>query len=214
MARSGGWLRWPAAPLISEYAADVYLTTEMVNEVVARYGQPLIYALTFEIQPDGLATVRGSRKNDRAHDITLFIFQDSRLALIQKHTHPPDAFRAPSGGVNPGESIEDGARREAYEETGLRIELERYLVRIDALFTCGPEREPWTTHIFVAHAVAGELGTHDPREIRDLRWGTITQLQGPIRQVMLSTGRGLLAYRVALTDVAVARLRELGYPAD
>jgi len=131
---------------------------------------------------------------------------------------------APSGGVEPGESFEEGARREALEETGLAVCLERYLIRVEATFV-PPAGWPigdlppglfepdngnirWWTHI-VAARVVGEpaLGPRDTREIAEARWMTLDELQGPVRERLVASGRALFAYRVALTDATVAALR-------
>ncbi|MBI4318163.1 MAG: NUDIX hydrolase [Chloroflexi bacterium] len=181
----------------------------MIASAEAKYGAPREISLQFEISESELALVRGSRKHERSHDITLFIFDDQRIALIRKPTFPPGAYRAPSGGLEPGEPLERGARREAREETGLEIKLERYLLRVRANFTFGLETEPWTTHVFKARVVSGSLAPVDVSEIEAAKWGTIAELQGPIRDVLVCSGTGLLAYRVALTDATVEVLSEL-----
>jgi 8-oxo-dGTP pyrophosphatase MutT (NUDIX family) len=38
--------------------------------------------------------------------------------------------------------------REALEETGLRVELDRYLVDARATFLFGSQDVPWRTHVF------------------------------------------------------------------
>ncbi len=49
--------------------------------------------------------------------------------LLTRHVKPGvyDFWSPPGGGVHPGEDIETAARREAFEETGLRIEPRRLL---------------------------------------------------------------------------------------
>jgi hypothetical protein len=89
------------------------------------------------------------------------------------------------------------------EETGLDIELERYLLRAHVRFTGGEDYLDWTSHVFKARAVGGELRPLDTSEIAETICGTLDELQGPIRQALLDSGRGLLAYRVSLTDATV-----------
>ncbi len=180
----------------------------MIQEMEEKFGQPEVLRLTQEITPEEMALVRSSQKHGRAHDITLFIFQGEKLALIRKPIHPPGVFRAPSGGLNPGEPFEEGAKREAREETGLEIEIERYLLRIQVRFICGEENVEWSSHVFSAGAVGGELNPEDTREILAARWATLEELQGPIREAVLAPSWGLLDYRVTLTDRAVALLQK------
>ncbi|MFQ6090103.1 MAG: NUDIX domain-containing protein, partial [Candidatus Bipolaricaulia bacterium] len=81
----------------------------------------------------------------RAHDVTLFIFIEGRIVAIRKPFHPPGVYRPPSGGVSPGERISEAAEREALEETGLEVELERYLLRLKPTFVHRGERVRWTS---------------------------------------------------------------------
>jgi ADP-ribose pyrophosphatase YjhB (NUDIX family) len=185
----------------------MYVSPELVEEIEAKLGKPQVLHLEHEIGEAELAFVRATQKHGRAHDITLFIFNDDRLALIRKPMFRRPIFRAPSGGLEPGESFEEGARREALEETGLDIELERYLLRIHVRFTGDDDYLDWTSHVFVARAVRGRLEAQDKTEIAETKYGTIDELQGPIREALLASGRGLLAYRVALTDATVAALQ-------
>lgn len=196
------------------------MSGNILREAEAKFGVPREMRLRFEIDDREIALVRGSRKHDRSHDVTLFIFDsvtngkaslmDSRLVVIRKPNFPPGAYRAPSGGLMPGESIESGARREAYEETGLDIELVRYLLRVFAVFVHQSGIENWVTHVFCARALGGHLAPRDTDEIEEARYSTVSELQGPIRAVLLNSGRGLFAYRVALTDAAVEMLSKDG----
>lgn len=188
----------------------MYVDEAMIREMEKKFGRPEVLHLTQEITLEEMALVRSSQKHGRAHDITLFIFRGEKLALIRKPIHPPGVFRAPSGGLNPGEPFEEGAKREAREETGLKIEIERYLLRIQAWFICGKEEIEWSSHVFSARAVSGELAPEDTREILAARWATLEELQGPIREAVLAPGWGLLDYRVTLTDRAVALLQKEG----
>ncbi|MCL5266213.1 MAG: NUDIX hydrolase [Chloroflexi bacterium] len=199
----------------------MYVDGEIIKEAEARFGIPKDISLQFEIDDRELAIVRGSRKNQRSHDITMFIFldgrgngnvrtKDARLAVIRKRSFPPGAYRAPSGGLKPGEPLEAGAMREAHEETGLEVELERYLVRIHATFTHGNEIEKWVSHVFSARVVGGDLEPIDTDEIEGATFVNLRELQGPIRDILLGSKRGLLAYRVALTDFTVKTLVENG----
>lgn len=178
-----------------------------MEELEAKLGKPQILRLEHDIGDMEMAFVRATQKHGRAHDVTLFIFNGDRLALIRKPMFRPPIYRAPSGGLNPGESFEEGARREALEETGLDIELERYLLRVHVRFTSEGDHLDWTSHVVQARETGGRLEAHDKSEIAETIYGTIEELQGPIRRALLDSGRGLLAYRVALTDAVVEILQ-------
>ncbi len=184
----------------------MYIGGDAVREMECRYCRPAVCEWEHGISAEEMAMVRASQKHGRAHDVTLFIFDGEQLALIRKPSFPPEGYRAPSGGVAPGEGFEAGALREAYEETGLSVALECYVLRVQVRFTCGAEHLDWTTHVFQARATGGTLGTLDPGEIDGTCYATPAALQGPIRSALLATGRPLLAYRVRLTDVVVPLL--------
>jgi ADP-ribose pyrophosphatase YjhB (NUDIX family) len=188
----------------------MYVEARQLEEIEAKLGKPQVRHMEFEIGDLELAFVRATQKHGRAHDVTLFIFNDDHLALIRKPMFQRPIYRAPSGGLSPGESFEEGAKREALEETGLEVELERNLLRVHVRFTGEEDHLDWTSHVFQAREVGGRLEARDTSEIAETIYATIEELQGPIRQALLESGRRLLAYRVALTDAVVEVLRREG----
>jgi ADP-ribose pyrophosphatase YjhB (NUDIX family) len=108
--------------------------------------------------------------------------------------------------VKPGEDFAAGAVREALEETGLRVALERYLVASEAVFTNAGRELRWRTHVLLARTEDEELEPGDPEEIAAARWGTLDELSGELREILLATGRAFWRYRVDLHDAALAAL--------
>src|SRR5437867_11209607 len=144
------------------------LTDEILAPIRARYGEPAVLEWEGEIseREHGIATYNPAR----LHDVTLFILNDDRLALIRKHPFPPDVWRPPGGGVKPGEDFVGAVRREAFEETGLNVELERYLVEARARFVYKPPELDWRTHLFLATTADETLEPHDTEAIAEARW--------------------------------------------
>lgn len=189
-----------------------YVSDGMIAEMERRYGAPRHLDLSFEILPPEMVMLQGSKKHDRNHDVTVFIFKDRsyrEFAAIAKHMFPEGAYRAPSGAANPGEDLEAGTLREALEETGLEIEIDRFILHVHARFTCGPVVENWRSLVFTAMHGGGELKHRDMEEIRETKWVTLEELQGPIREKLLATGMGLFAYRVDLHDASVEEILKL-----
>ena len=173
--------------------------------VRARFGAPAELRWDGEISDFEWAIA--THNPARTHDVTLFILDPSRrLALIRKPHFAEDVWRPPGGGIHPGEDFVAGAVREALEETGLRVELRRYLLDAHALFTNAGRDLRWRTHVFLAETEDTEIVTGDPVEIADARWGTLDELAGPLRERLLATGRAFWRYRVALHDAALAAL--------
>lgn len=181
----------------------MYVTAEIIRRLENTYGKPEVARFRQPMIKPEFDLLLSSMKDDRAHDVTMFIFKGPLLVAIRKHMHPEGVCRAPSGGLRPGEDFEHGALREAYEETGAVIELQRYLLRAEAVFTHAGHEVPWTSHVFSARYVSGELRPIDTREIAEVMLVSLEELQGKIRERMLATGSGGLAYRVALTDKVV-----------
>jgi len=197
----------------------MHLTEEVLAPIRARYGEPAVVEWESEIseQEFSLATYDPAR----THDVTLFILgrpdldargrpqvgraAEQRLALIRKPMFPPDIWRPPGGGVKPGEDFVAAVGREGLEETGLRIELERYLVDMHARFVHGRVLD-WRTHVFLATTADEAISPLDTDEIAEARWGTLEELAGPLRERLLATGRAFWRYRVALHDAALAAL--------
>ena len=185
----------------------MYLTRETVTQLERRYGRPLEATATAQFNAREFGLLEYCGRKQRAHDVTLLIRgEDARFALIRKPSYPAEVFRPPSGGVEPGEEFEAGAAREALEETGLAVELERYVLRVDAAFTCEGNTAPWTTHVFLAHSVGGVLAPRDRHEIAEARWATVEEIVERYRPEMLRMGSAGMRYRVELQDTALALL--------
>ena len=170
--------------------------------VRARFGNPLVLEWDGEISAEEWAIA--THNPMRTHDVTLFILDPSeRLALIRKPHFAEDVWRPPGGGVKPGEDFAAGAVREALEETGLHVELQRYLVASQATFRSEGRELAWQTHVMLAATRDTELAPGDPGEIAAARWGTLPELAGPLRTILLATERAFWRYRVALHDAAL-----------
>jgi 8-oxo-dGTP pyrophosphatase MutT (NUDIX family) len=182
----------------------VHVDEAVLAPLRERYGEPtpLEWEGAISAQEHELATYNPQRM----HDVTLFIFNGDRLALIRKHQFEAGIWRPPGGGIKAGEDFVAGVEREALEETGLQIELQRYLVAASARFLYERHDVPWRTHVFLATTADPDLAPRDLDEIEAARWGTLAELGGPLRERLLITGRAFWRYRVALHDAAAVAL--------
>ena len=186
----------------------MYISAETLIELEQKYGAPSEVSLAYEMRPFEFDMVRRSRKHGRAHDVTLFIISESRIVVIKKPMYPEGAYRAPSGGIAPGEGFEEGTLREGYEETGLTVALESYLLRARVKFTSAGQEIDWTTHVFTALATAGTLNPVDTHEIVEARLASIDELTGSIKEALLQSGSTGLRYRADLCDLVIEKLIE------
>jgi ADP-ribose pyrophosphatase YjhB (NUDIX family) len=182
----------------------VHLTEELLAPIRERYGEPVRLTWEGEISEREWATA--TYNPDRTHDVTLFITNGERLALIRKPHFEEGVWRTPGGGIKPGEDFVEGVVREALEETGLQVELQGYLVAAAAQFRRYPDELTWHTHVFHATTEDETVAPRDEVEIAEARWGTLEELAGPVRERLLETGRAFWRYRVALHDAALAAL--------
>lgn len=173
----------------------MYVTPAVIAEAEARYGTPRELRVSYEISAPELAMIRGSQRDGRAHDVTTFVFNGERLAVIAKPSYPPGAYRVPGGALRRDEAMDAGVLREAHEETGLEATAQRYLLRIHARFTLGGDGVDWTTHVLSAVTPQTLIDPIDRREIREARWSALAELNGPIRDTLLASGRPLFRYR-------------------
>jgi ADP-ribose pyrophosphatase YjhB (NUDIX family) len=163
------------------------------------YGKPQELSVEISINAKEYARINSSRHNGRAHDVTVFITHGDKLLFIAKHFYPKTLFRAPSGGAMPGESLIDGAIRETREETGVEIELQRYLLRIRAKFVDRQNAINWTSHIFKACYLSGEIKPTDTNEIREARLVDRSEL-AKFNEIFMKVNTGGFRYRAFLTE--------------
>lgn len=156
-----------------------------------------------EFDEQGWKLVQKTVQQKRFHDVTILIEgRDGRFALMSKHSYPPGVFRSPSGGVNPGEDIADGALREAREETGLAIELKRFILHITLDITYQGDVITWDSYIFHATTPDLELNPTDLKEVKSAIWANRAQMldmAGKLR----NTDVGGLIYRGNLTEASL-----------
>lgn len=116
--------------------------------VARRYGEPVEMSLDVPMRNWEFDLLRYSKRDGRFRDATILIPWEGKLVCIVKHGYPEGIARPPSGGVVPGEPLDAAAEREAFEETGLRVTLTHYLLRVACHFSLGARDEP------SAHALA------------------------------------------------------------
>ena len=147
-----------------------------------------------------------SMRDGRDSDITLVIFKDNKVVVIAKPWYPKGLYRLPSGGWKPGESFEQCAQREGYEETGIKFELQKYVLRSKVTFTNEDKKVLWTSHVFTVRYLSGELKPIDTREIREVNLLTLDELSS-LKQKLLERNSGGLAYRAALTEAILKKIK-------
>lgn len=130
----------------------------------------------------------------------VILIEDGRVALIERHRQGLHYYTFPGGHLDPGETPEQAAVREAWEELGLRVALGRLLA---TGHWQGQEQ-----FYFLAQAAGGLFGTgtgeelHRPRPER----GRYTPVWLPLTELLT---RPVLPRPLA---ELVARSPEAGWP--
>jgi len=169
-------------------------------DIISRYGEPEKTHFATDFRQFECDLVKQSTSKGRFHDITCFIRSGVNYVGIQKHAYADTGiYRAPSGGANMGEPLEEAAKREMYEETGFKIRLLRYVLdsRLDVV--CEDGIIPWRSLVFLAEIEDGEMNAIDTFEIYDVKTISREEMLGPICKLMEDSGWGGFRYRAHLT---------------
>jgi 8-oxo-dGTP pyrophosphatase MutT (NUDIX family) len=100
-----------------------------------------------------------------------------------------------------------GAQREAYEETGLAIQLQKYPLKLHVDFSFEGETVFWTSHVFTAQAIGGCLQPVDTKEIANARWATFDELKTDLLMALQKSQSAGLRYRA---ELQAATLQQYG----
>ena len=176
------------------------------KDVERRFGTPRELSMSFPMNLSEFQHLKDSMKDGRNSDVTLFIFKDDKVIVIAKPWYAQGLYRAPSGGLKPDENLELCALREAYEETGTKIKLEKYILRINVAFVSLEDKVNWTSHVFTAKYLSGDLKPVDTREIREVNLLRLDELAN-LKEKLLESDSGGLHYRAALTEAAIKEIK-------
>ncbi len=171
----------------------------MVQIVADQYGYPPVISMNAPVSEDEYDFIRSTQTYGRCHDITFYIFKDNKVIVTAKHHYPKGLYRAPSGGLKPGEKFIDGVNREVYEETGCRVKLDKYILQVNAAFSFGRRYIPWRTHVFTAQYISGTIKPVDIREISETRLARLAEFES-YKKIISGMESGGLHYRARLHD--------------
>jgi 8-oxo-dGTP pyrophosphatase MutT (NUDIX family) len=192
----------------------MFVSDAMIREMELQFGVPAFKEYIIPTSLKEVTRITTSQKDGRNHDVTLYIMKNDKIVVIAKHFYPPGLFRAPSGGLHPGESFLSGINREVAEETGCEIMLRKFLLRTSINFQAmkngatGADQTKdvhWRSFVFLADYLKGDFQFTDHDEIREVRlagWHDFETYGNMMRQI----GSGGFLYRAALHETILSLL--------
>ncbi len=154
-----------------------------ITQLSQRFGAPV--RRTVMIANEGLFDPLG--KPDRYGEVCMVVRRtNGNLLTARKTFYPDNAYRLLTGGIGHGEPIFDALLRETEEETGLEVEIRRFLAVIDyrlerpagKTLPDRPKNAPsFHTFAFLLDEMGGTLACYDPDErVEDFRDVTVDEL--------------------------------------
>jgi ADP-ribose pyrophosphatase YjhB (NUDIX family) len=128
------------------------IASDEVAELSTHFGTPA--RRTFHMQADDyIYSYRFSKSSDRRAEV-VFAIEDAagQVWVHSKSNYPAHIFRLPTGGVHRNERVIDGLVREVQEETGLAVEITRFLGIIDCHFWYGSLTTRFASYVFHVRA--------------------------------------------------------------
>ncbi|NYZ75851.1 NUDIX hydrolase [Candidatus Micrarchaeota archaeon] len=108
----------------------------------------------------------------RPTTVDAVMIQKGKVLLVKRKFEPYKGFWAiPGGFVEEGETVEEACRREAFEETGVKIKLVKFV----GIYS-DPKRDPrgTITAAFIAKPLSKEM--KGDVEIEEIRWFKLDEL--------------------------------------
>lgn len=97
----------------------------------------------------------------------VLIYKDNQVLLGKRSIEPrKDTWDLPGGFIEVGETAEQGAVREAKEETSLDVKITKYLGSAPDLY--GDTLVPTLVFVYAVEVISGEIAAQD--DISELKW--------------------------------------------
>jgi membrane protease YdiL (CAAX protease family)/ADP-ribose pyrophosphatase YjhB (NUDIX family) len=166
-------------PMGSGLDVNDLIDEKEVAELARQYGPLERRHYILEIGERTFAHWRKVTCNDRRGEVALFILRpSSNVILHTKDFYPEGIYRVPTGGIEQGEDVVKAVHREAREETGLTVAIERCLGILEYEFRYQGKTLSFVSYVFLLRENGGQLCPQDEGErITSLREVPLTELE-------------------------------------
>jgi ADP-ribose pyrophosphatase YjhB (NUDIX family) len=135
-----------------------------IERLSATYGVPARRKRVQEVSPDGYPWWARTHRKPHGEVVLLIRRKNGNLILHSKAFYPAGTFRVPSGTLQKDEPLLDAVYREAFEETGLVVAVERFLGIVEFEFRFQGLDHYFPSYLFLLQEVSGDLEVMDPNE--------------------------------------------------
>lgn len=149
-----------------------------VAAAISRHGEPARRAYDYEVSEERWR-YWDSVCRKRAGEVVLLLRRPRDQYVVHtKAFYPEGAYRLLSGGIKQGEDLVAAVLREAHEETGLRVEVSRFLALAEHRFTWADKHACLVSYLFLLAERDGILVSGDADEsITDFREVSLDDLR-------------------------------------
>jgi len=135
-----------------------------IKRAIARFGQPEEREYLLRVSRDAFRRRAMVRETRSAEVVLLIRRPNGRFLLHTKSFYPSGSYRVPTGGIEQGEDLIAAACREAREETGLQVSIERFLGILHYRFCWNDQETDFTSYVFLLKETGGRLAPQDSSE--------------------------------------------------
>jgi ADP-ribose pyrophosphatase YjhB (NUDIX family) len=135
-----------------------------IEELARQYGPIERRSYSLEVDKKNFEYWREALVKKRRGEVVLVVNRPDGMILHTKDFYPPGTYRLPSGGVKWGESVLSALHREAWEEMGLEIEVERFQGLLEYELRCQEETMTFVSYVFLVRGGEGKLIPQDEGE--------------------------------------------------
>ncbi len=158
-----------------------------VAELAARYGEPLRWARVLTVPAKMFADREKSIRKRRGEAVLAIPRPGHRVLLHTKQFYPAGSYRLLSGGIEIGERVEDGTRREIQEETGFSVQPSRFLGVVEYEFSSAGLSVPFVSYVFLTEETGQPPQVMDSGEeitdFREIEWSGLEKVADELERL-------------------------------
>jgi len=133
-------------------------------QAIELYGQPVMRRFEYEVSSDTILYWQTVVCKRRAEVVLALRRSNGQYVLHTKEFYPAGTYRLLSGRVKLGEDILKAVEREAREETGLTVHVDRFLAIIDYWFRNGGQSVGFRSYAFLLTGDGSTIRAADEEE--------------------------------------------------